>query len=123
MSLNKTRMRVLIAGAGPTGLTAAVELARRGITPDVIDRKEDPSTLSRAVGIMPSSLKTLAPSGVTERLLAEGIKIRELQVFSGTLARITFTRKLLPFRVFATLAGIGRAFNPPRAFFCRVGTL
>ncbi len=30
-------MRVLIAGAGPTGLTAAVELARRGITPDVID--------------------------------------------------------------------------------------
>lgn len=84
MSLNKNRMRVLIAGAGPTGLTAAVELARRGITPDVIDRKEDRSTLSRAVGIMPSSLKTLAPSGVTEQLLSEGVKVREVQVFSGT---------------------------------------
>ena len=76
-------MHVLIVGAGPTGLTAAVELARQGITPDVIDQKEEASTLSRAVGIMPSSLNTLAPSGVTDRLLAEGIKLREIQVFSG----------------------------------------
>ena len=84
MTLNTNRLRVLIAGAGPTGLTAAVELARRGITPDVIERKEGPSTLSRAVGILPSSLKTLAPSGVTEQLLAAGVKVRELQLFSGT---------------------------------------
>ena len=77
-------MRVLIAGAGPTGLTAAVELARQGVIPTVIDRKEDPSTLSRAVGIMPSSLKTLTPSGVAERLLAEGVKMRELRLYFGT---------------------------------------
>ena len=44
-------MRVLIVGAGPTGLTAAVELARRGLVPEIIDRKTEASTLSRAVGI------------------------------------------------------------------------
>lgn len=34
-------MRVLIVGAGPNGLTAAVELARRGIHAEVIDRRQD----------------------------------------------------------------------------------
>ncbi len=74
-------MRVLIVGAGPTGLTAAVELARFGVSTEVIDRKKDPSSLSRAVGILPRSLEILTPSGVTERLLAEGIKIREVKIF------------------------------------------
>jgi len=44
-------MKVLIVGAGPAGLTTAVELARRGIVSDVIDLRESGSGLSRAVGI------------------------------------------------------------------------
>ena len=32
-------MRVLIVGAGPTGLTAGVELARKGIHAEIIDKK------------------------------------------------------------------------------------
>ncbi|UTW42377.1 FAD-dependent oxidoreductase [bacterium SCSIO 12844] len=67
--------RVLIVGAGPTGLTAAVELARRGIIPTVIDKKTSASTLSRAVGIIPDSLKIFEASGMTEKLLSAGIKI------------------------------------------------
>lgn len=63
-------MDILIVGAGPTGLTTAVELSRLGIIPTVIDKRTEPSGLSRAVGITPSSLKLLAPSGVTEKLLA-----------------------------------------------------
>ena len=46
-------MKVLIVGAGPTGLTAAIELARRGVLPMIVDRRPDASTLSRAVGITP----------------------------------------------------------------------
>lgn len=82
-------MNVLIVGAGPTGLTAAVELARYGIVPTVIDKKEVASTFSRAVGIMPSSLETLAPSRVTERLVAEGVKLREARIFLN--ARLALT--------------------------------
>lgn len=86
-------MRILIVGAGPTGLTAAVELARQGITPDIIDSKEDPSSLSRAVGIMPGSLNILTRSGVTERLIAEGIKLQTVKLFSGTSPKMTVSLK------------------------------
>lgn len=65
-------MNVLIVGAGPTGLTAAVELARQGFVPTIIDQRLEPSGLSRAVGISTSSLRLLAPSGVTEKLLQAG---------------------------------------------------
>ena len=33
-------MKVLIVGAGPAGLTTAVELARRGMVSDVIEIRE-----------------------------------------------------------------------------------
>jgi 2-polyprenyl-6-methoxyphenol hydroxylase-like FAD-dependent oxidoreductase len=71
---------LLIVGAGPTGLTAAVELARRGLIPRVVDKKTDPLPLSRAVGINVHSLTLLEASGVTERLIAAGIQVRELLI-------------------------------------------
>ena len=75
--------KILIAGAGPTGLTAAVELSRQGIIPRIIDRKKEPSVLSRAVGVMPASLNILKSSGVTDRLVKEGIKMKFNQIFKG----------------------------------------
>lgn len=74
-------MKVLIIGAGPTGLTAGVELARRGIDAEIIDSRDQGSTLSRAVGINPRSLELLAPSGVTEKLLAQGVKFESVQFY------------------------------------------
>lgn len=85
---------ILIAGAGPTGLTAAVELARRGIVPRIVDRKTDPLLLSRAVGINAHSLMLLEDSGVSERLLAEGIRVRRARMHHGArlLAEIRLDR-------------------------------
>ncbi len=74
-------MKVLIVGAGPAGLTTAVELARRGIVSDVIDLRESGSGLSRAVGIMPASLEILRRSGVTGKLVAEGMKFRQVCIY------------------------------------------
>ena len=76
-------MNVLIVGAGPTGLTAAIELARRGVTPMVIDRRSNASTLSRAVGITPRSLKLLSYSGASDALIAEGVAMDGLRVYFG----------------------------------------
>ena len=77
---------ILIAGAGPTGLTAALELTRRGFAPRIIDRDAGPTALSKAVGISPHSLDLLEPSGVTERLLAKGLRMRHVQArFEGKL--------------------------------------
>ena len=70
------QMNVLVVGAGPTGLTAAVELARRGVNVDVIDKREAASGWSRAVGIQPLSLELLRPSGVAGALLEECIRFQ-----------------------------------------------
>ena len=67
--------RILVVGAGPTGLTAGVELRRLGIDAVVIDRKAEPSPLSRAVGILPGSMDILAPSGAAEAIRADAIPI------------------------------------------------
>jgi 2-polyprenyl-6-methoxyphenol hydroxylase-like FAD-dependent oxidoreductase len=82
-------MKILIVGAGPAGLTTAVELARRGIVGDVIDLRESGSGLSRAVGIMPASLEILKPSGVTGKLLAEGIKFRQVRIYRHSTLALT----------------------------------
>lgn len=76
-------MRILIVGAGPTGLTAAIELARRGVIPTVVDQRDSASTLSRAVGITPRSLQLLSASGASDGLIAEGIAIDGLRVYRG----------------------------------------
>ncbi len=78
--------KVLIVGAGPTGLTAGVELARQGVPVEIIDRREGGSTLSRAVGINPRSLEILGPSGVSTRLLDEGVRIRSVQFYREDVA-------------------------------------
>lgn len=77
-------MKVLIVGAGPTGLTLAIELARRGVDPTIVDRRDSASTLSRAVGITPRSLEILSHSGASELLISEGIAMDGLRVYHGT---------------------------------------
>lgn len=76
MSRHQSFSRILIVGAGPTGLTTATELARRGIVPDVIEKAEAESNLSRAVGILPSSMRILEPSGVADAIRGEAIPYR-----------------------------------------------
>lgn len=66
-------MHVVIAGAGPTGLTAAVELARRGARVTTLEKRPGPSHLSRAVGIQSASIDILRPSGVAEAILSEAV--------------------------------------------------
>ncbi len=80
-------MKVLIVGAGPTGLTAALELVRNGIKPTLIERRTKPSQLSRAVGILPNSMRLLAPSGVSELIQRHGIQATELHLYQGDQRR------------------------------------
>lgn len=71
--------RILIVGAGPCGMTAALELTRRGFAARIVDKEPGPTPLSKAVGISPHSLEILETSGVTERLLAGGVRMRGVQ--------------------------------------------
>jgi 2-polyprenyl-6-methoxyphenol hydroxylase-like FAD-dependent oxidoreductase len=68
--------RLFIAGAGPVGLAAAVELRRRGLAPRIVDPDPEPSPESRALAVNPRTLELLEPSGVTAELLARGHRLR-----------------------------------------------
>lgn len=72
-----------VIGAGPTGLTTAVELARRGADVRIFDQKDGPSGLSRAVGITPRSLELLTPSGAGPAIEAEAVHFQGLTMHRG----------------------------------------
>lgn len=63
---------VLIVGAGPTGLTLACELARRGVSFRIVEAAPAPQPGSRGKGVQPRSLEILDDLGVVERVLANG---------------------------------------------------
>ncbi|MEE2949891.1 MAG: NAD(P)/FAD-dependent oxidoreductase [Pseudomonadota bacterium] len=76
---------VVIAGAGPVGLTLAVELHRRGLPFRIVDRRKGPTPPeeSRALAILPTTLAVLKSSGVADRLLADGHPIRQMEMRFG----------------------------------------
>ncbi len=63
---------VLIAGSGPTGLTLACDLARRGLAVRIIDQRAEPHGESRGKGLTPESVETFGALGVAERMTAAG---------------------------------------------------
>ena len=63
---------VLIVGAGPTGLAAALFLSRRGIPVRIIDQAAEPASHSKALAVNPRTLDLLEPTGVSARIVAEG---------------------------------------------------
>jgi 2-polyprenyl-6-methoxyphenol hydroxylase-like FAD-dependent oxidoreductase len=74
---------VLVIGAGPTGLAAALELARHGRAVRIVDQHPTRSQHSKAIGLNARTLELMEASGVTERLLARGLRLSRLQFRSG----------------------------------------
>lgn len=71
--------RVVVAGAGPVGLTAALVLARRGVPVTVLEAGSELSRESRASTFHPPTLEMLAELGVVEPLLALGLVAASFQ--------------------------------------------
>ncbi|GGL00949.1 FAD-dependent monooxygenase [Mangrovihabitans endophyticus] len=65
-------MRVLIVGAGPTGLTLAVDLRRRGVDVRVVDKATRFFAGSRADSIQPRTLEVFDDLGVLAEVRAAG---------------------------------------------------
>ncbi len=72
---------VLIAGAGPIGLTAGIELARRGIGCRIVDPLSDPPLYAKAVGVQPRTLEVFEAMGVLRRILDAAVQMRGQLVY------------------------------------------
>jgi 2-polyprenyl-6-methoxyphenol hydroxylase-like FAD-dependent oxidoreductase len=77
-------MTVLIAGAGPTGLTLACDLARRGVPCRVVDRAPTLFHGSRGKGLSPRTLEVFDDLGVITAVLADGMPFPRFRVYAGT---------------------------------------
>ena len=71
-----SRFEVVIAGAGPTGLTLAAELAGAGIRCLVVERRAETSVHSRAFTVMPYTLELLDMRGQAEHMIQRGLPWR-----------------------------------------------
>ena len=74
---------VLIVGAGPTGLTLALDLARRGIPFRLIDAAVSPFAGSRGKGIQPRTLEIFEDLGVIDAILATGTRYPRVRIHLG----------------------------------------
>jgi putative polyketide hydroxylase len=63
---------VLIVGAGPAGLSAAIELADQGITPLVLERRPDASSHPRATALTAATMQLISRWGVADPVRRSG---------------------------------------------------
>src|SRR5262245_32745407 len=64
---------VLIAGAGPTGLTLAVDLGLRGVRCTIIEQKEAPQFLPKMERVNARSMEIYRRMGLAEKIRAKGL--------------------------------------------------
>lgn len=71
--MQTTTTDVLIVGAGPVGLTAAIVLIQHGHDVTVVDRQAEGANTSRAAVVHPHTLELLEPYGVVDALVSRGV--------------------------------------------------
>lgn len=71
--------RVLIAGAGPVGLTAAYALTRAGIAVSIFERGAELAEDLRASTWHPPTLDMMEELGLIDEILSQGLKARHTQ--------------------------------------------
>jgi 2-polyprenyl-6-methoxyphenol hydroxylase-like FAD-dependent oxidoreductase len=74
---------VLIVGAGPTGLTAAMELSRLGVDVRIVDRAAERSLTSRALGVQARTVELLRVRGVGDEMLRQGNRASQTTLYAG----------------------------------------
>ncbi|MFT4210605.1 MAG: NAD(P)/FAD-dependent oxidoreductase [Microbacterium sp.] len=96
---------VVVVGAGPVGLLLGAELGRRGIDVLLLERRAQAGGGTRAIGIHAPVLAALEASGLTERLLADAVRVPRGEAWAGRrlIGTVRFDRLDVRFPFVATL--------------------
>ena len=82
---------VLVVGAGPVGLTAALQLARWGVSVRLVDAAAGPATTSRALGTHARSLEIYDQLGILADIAPYGTRVNAFIRHQGPrTARVDF---------------------------------
>lgn len=71
---------VLIIGAGPTGLTLALWLARLGVACRIVDKAAGPGETSRALGVQARTLEFHRQLGIADEVVEAGVKLEQISI-------------------------------------------
>lgn len=84
--------QVLIAGAGPVGMTLANELARHGVSVRIVDKSPSRTDKSKALVLWSRSLELLDDAGYAKDFESSGMRAHGAQISTGKeiVARIAF---------------------------------
>jgi 2-polyprenyl-6-methoxyphenol hydroxylase-like FAD-dependent oxidoreductase len=74
-------LQALVIGAGPTGMTAAMELKRMGVDVRLVEHAAQPSTTSRALAVQARTLELFAQRGMLQSMLDKGNPTSRVTVF------------------------------------------
>lgn len=87
---------VLVAGAGPVGLTAAVELRRRGISCRIVDRLPARLPFAKAVGIQPRTLELWDRMGLVRAVMEAAVPMRGQLAYVNGVEQLRIDFRLPP---------------------------
>jgi 2-polyprenyl-6-methoxyphenol hydroxylase-like FAD-dependent oxidoreductase len=87
---------VLIVGAGPSGLTLAASLVKKGVATIVVDRQPAGANTSRAAVVNARTLEVLEDLDVSRRLVKEGVHAPRFTIRDGRRTLIPIDFSVLP---------------------------
>lgn len=74
---------VLVVGAGPVGLLAALRLASRGVRVTILDKHQRTGVHSYALALHSDSLRMLDELGVLPEILSHGHRVERIDFYEG----------------------------------------
>jgi 2-polyprenyl-6-methoxyphenol hydroxylase-like FAD-dependent oxidoreductase len=87
-AVSETPAEVMVIGAGPSGLFAAAELARNGVSARIVERQPEPHRQARATALQPGTLEILARAGIVDAALTASLHLGCARVFDAELQQV-----------------------------------